>query len=354
MDNVLIFLPVLVYVFMKTGKQGTNISKRLFNVFKGFIPFFVWEVFSIFYYGFAFPNTAYAKLGTGIGWLHYIKQGLYYLGNSISIDPITILIIIIAIYLPFLTIHKDEKYISIGICLYILYIIKIGGDFMSGRFLTVPFLASVIVLTRCLMILRLRQKVLIFSTIIVLGLVSPWSPVWSNSSYGYGLTQYEIIDHNGIADERAFYYQAAGLLKVSPNIKMPNHNWRLKGEHARKNYKVVVAYNIGFFGYYAGPSVYILDRNALSDPLLPRLPLKTNDNWRIGHFEREIPEGYLDTLLTGKNCIKNRDLAVYYDKLYHITRGNLFEGKRITQIIKMNLGCYNYLIINYSNTSKNK
>ena len=45
MDNVLIFLPVLVYVFMKTGKQGTNISKRLFNVFKGFIPFFVWEVF---------------------------------------------------------------------------------------------------------------------------------------------------------------------------------------------------------------------------------------------------------------------------------------------------------------------
>ena len=32
----------------------------------GFIPLIAWELFSLIYYGFLLPNTAYAKLNTGL------------------------------------------------------------------------------------------------------------------------------------------------------------------------------------------------------------------------------------------------------------------------------------------------
>ncbi|MCJ7799731.1 MAG: hypothetical protein MUP33_08230, partial [Polaromonas sp.] len=59
----------------------------------GFSPFILWEGFTLFYYGFLFPNTAYAKLNTGIPWHDLAGQGLYYLWNSIMVDPITLTVI---------------------------------------------------------------------------------------------------------------------------------------------------------------------------------------------------------------------------------------------------------------------
>ena len=50
------------------------------------------------------------------------------------------------------------------------------------------------------------------------------------------------------------------------------------------------------FGYYAGPNVYVVDELALADALLARLPARRVDQWRIGHFQRTLPAGYLDTL----------------------------------------------------------
>jgi arabinofuranosyltransferase len=61
MDAILLVAPALGCAFFQVRSV-----KNLGIVALGLMPFFLWECFSLFYYGFFFPNTAYAKLGTGI------------------------------------------------------------------------------------------------------------------------------------------------------------------------------------------------------------------------------------------------------------------------------------------------
>ena len=60
MDSVLIFIPMIVAAYLFMTK--VNFAKRLGIGFLGLLPFILWEVFAVFYYGFPFPNTFYAKL----------------------------------------------------------------------------------------------------------------------------------------------------------------------------------------------------------------------------------------------------------------------------------------------------
>ena len=59
MDTFLILVPALVWILYENGTM-----KMLIYAALGFLPFIFWELFSLLYYGFPFPNTAYAKLGT--------------------------------------------------------------------------------------------------------------------------------------------------------------------------------------------------------------------------------------------------------------------------------------------------
>ena len=59
----------------------------------GFAPLVAWEIFSIVYYGVPFPNTAYAKLATGIPQHELSIQGLTYFLDSLDRDPVTLFVI---------------------------------------------------------------------------------------------------------------------------------------------------------------------------------------------------------------------------------------------------------------------
>src|SRR5262249_14147200 len=102
--------------------------------------------------------------------------------------------------------------------------------------------------------------------------------------------------------------------------------------------------NLGFFGFAAGPGVHIVDPYALSDPLLARLPIEQSSNQRIGHMQRQIPDGYIETLETGHNQIRDKNIGLYYDKLHYITSGPLFDWNRLVETWKFNTGAYNYLL----------
>jgi len=52
----------------------------------------------------------------------------------------------------------------------------------------------------------------------------------------------------------------------------------------------------------------------------------------------------IETLKTGQNKIKDMRLAQYYDKLSLITRGRLFDTKRIKEIWNINSGKYSNII----------
>ncbi|MFB3895957.1 MAG: tetratricopeptide repeat protein [bacterium] len=345
MDSILLFFPAVLYCLWQLR------SKKSILVFLlGFTPFIFWEIFAIWYYGFPFPNTAYAKLFLGFSEIEKMVQGVYYFTNSFTHDPITLVIIGLAIGFTWFSFRsqKDYRYFfhACGIILYLLYILLIGGDFMSGRFFAVPFLSAIIlfVIIKPKILPYQETAKLIFALLaLIFSLFWPYSPILSGIQYHK--SNANLIDRHGIADERNFYYSGTGLLCNICNQHVDIYNLINLGKQIReKKVKVYVYGSIGFVGYYAGPQTIIVDQNALSDSLLAHLPPHKTISYRIGHFCRVIPLGYYGTLLTGKNMIQDKNLAVYYDRLCIITRGTLFSSSRLKTIWDFNTGKYNYLI----------
>ena len=103
-----------------------------------------------------------------------------------------------------------------------------------------------------------------------------------------------------------------------------------------KSGEVITRSTIGLYGYYAGSEVYIIDPMALADPLLSKLPstaywlvhkYKFNSikKWRIGHFARKIPAGYLETIKTGKNQLEDKDLKKILRKTFIYYKGRFIQ-----------------------------
>jgi tetratricopeptide (TPR) repeat protein len=102
---------------------------------------------------------------------------------------------------------------------------------------------------------------------------------------------------------------------------------------------------VGFVGFFAGPEVHVVDYHGLCDPLLARLPAvrepRPGDGgtgWRIGHFERAVPEEYLRTLLTGTNQLADPELAALYEQIRLRTRAPLLASGRLSAILRGALG----------------
>lgn len=364
-DTILLFIPVVVYGLFKLRKV-----KALFTVIIGFIPFIAWEVFALFYYGDLLANPSYAKvISTGISRVEIAVQGLYYLFNSINMDHITLVVIAAGIVLPFLKKEWRSMPVIAGVSLYLFFIVIIGGDFMSGRMLTAPLFVAVILLSQTKLISRLageqgpaiidrRIWLLPFFVVIFLSISSPHPSLLSGEDYGSRPDWGEKWDAKLIADDRAFHYPASGLLRAAGNDEWPNHVWRFEGEKARESGKSVIVFPfVGYYGFYAGPKVHVVDTLGITEPFLGRLPainkFTGDPNWRVGHIEHMIPQGYIETLETGQNKIADKNLALYYDKQSLIIRGDLFDGNRISEIINMNLGKYKYLIDAYVEEQSN-
>jgi len=337
LDLLLIFAPALIYAGLKTKSWRGWLALGA-----GFLPLVLWEAFSIVYYGFALPNTYYAKLNTGIPHDELIKQGLIYLLNSLNWDPLTLTGIAFALLATVKRRVTRDWIAALGILLYVAYVVWVGGDFMSGRFLTAPLFFAVILLGQSEFMENLSVKYLPFALIFLVGLLSPFPTLISDGAYG--LSGDAFAGNQGVGDERGVYYQATSLLTLARDVQMPNHPWAVEGRNRRTDGPRVFSRGaIGFIGFYAGPSVHIVDDNALADPLLARLPV-VKQPWRIGHFRRVFPEGYLASLERGEALIADPNLARFYDQLTLITRGSLFAPGRWEAIWKMNTGQYERLI----------
>ena len=340
LDSVLIFAPALLLAFWQTPQK----LKALAAALAGQLPLLLWEIFSLWYYGFLFPNTAYAKLNTFIPAGESLQQGVYYLLNSLQRDPLTLLAVAGAFAAAcFLKDRLRLGALVFGAALYIFYVIDIGGDFMSGRFFTLPLFAALVILAQ-LDFKRLRPALsaALVLAALALGLFLPPVPAYLQVNP----PKVPVIDSYGIADERLWYFSGMGLFRNGQFNPLPTHPWIAEGIQARQlhAHDVVVREGIGLYGFYAGPQVYIIDIHALSDPLLARLPAKRWVNWQIGHFERVIPGGHTDSIKVGYPAETDHDLREFDTHLFNITSGSLFSAARLVDIWKMNTGQYNYLI----------
>lgn len=313
--------------------------------FLGFIPLLLWEIFSILYYGFPFPNPAYAKLNTGIPRLELLSQGVAYFLHSLQHDPVTPGVLFAGLAAGLLEPSGRVRGFAAGILLYAAYVVWIGGDFMAGRFLSVPFFASVLLLTEVGMpgfhkgvrwILGLLLAGLAGLSLII---APARSPILSGPDYPARPESAVDYDWRGIADERGAYYPWTGLLRANAGENTPEtHEWaRLGASIGKVAPKVAVLPGIGLAGWQLGPRVYAVDLNALTDPLLARLPAIREPAWRVGHYTRAVPPGYMASLVQARVRIEDPEIADYYRDLRLVTRGALLKEARFRAILRVNL-----------------
>jgi arabinofuranosyltransferase len=330
-DTILLLLPSLCAVYVRTGPR---VWKR---ALAGWTPYLVWTAFALFYYGFALPNTYYAKLHTGIPVRDRIFQGFVYLVNAFRCDTVTIFAICAGVAIAFLA---RQWWAGAGAILYCLYVVWIGGDFMSARFFTAPLVVCVALIANYWKPSP-APAVITIAVILALGMSIP-SPTVLSARADWGTM---TVDGGGIADERAVYFQGASLLNYHRDFLWPTtFGWSGLGEDLKaKGVKVYVFGNIGFLGYHAGPGVHVIDFNALGDALIARLPAVAGP-WRIGHHARAVPAGYEETVSTGVNKIADPNLAEYYNHLKVVICGNLWSWQRFEEIVLFNIGYYDHLL----------
>ena len=338
-DIILIVLPGYLHTLWQ--HRQANVWR---NVIFGAIPSVSWLLFALVYYGFLFPNTAYAKLNTGIPKTELAIQGMLYLVDSVMTDPVFLFAVLLASYVAWQQKRQPLWMLLLGTFLYSAYIIYVGGDFMAGRFVTAPLFVAVSIFSHY----KFETNDTGFRTAILLavfiGLLGVIAPVMYD--YRYRLTedthrsQVALQSKSAIVNERGVYFDSRGLATMSRD----NRLWVQGDFYQLSNSVTTTCGGLGDKGLRASPNVHIIDSCALSDPLLARIPAIFSENWRTGHAFRHIPQGYEATILTGDNMIVDENLALYYTYLSKIIQGPLFSFERLQTIINLNLGRYDYLI----------
>ncbi len=330
MDLLLLILPRLLPILYQSVKNKKFITILLYSS-----PFWIWKLFSILYYGFLFPNTYYAKTFSGLPIHELMITGFLYHLLLVFFDPFTILVIVVGILSSIR--NKNQRFLyAVGISIYILYTILIGGDWMMGRFSSAPFLLALFLLIENFPVVRFYPFTA-SAVAVAIGLIAPnpilydQIPLQQDSK-----NQTTMTIANGILDARAYYYNNYfGLFgKNRPSNFKRNHKSNELNDY-KIPLQVEIQSTIGRYGFYVKETSekYILDPLSLSDAFLSKLPMKPGP-WKTGHYARPIPAGYIETIQTGNNRIQDEDLARYYNDIKLLIRGPVFELERFYIILK--------------------
>ncbi len=320
-DLVLLVLPFCSLLVWKTY---VDIRRTLRVICIAITPELLWTLFSLFYYGTPFPNTFYAKLGIGLPLAETCRQGILYLVDSFSIDPITLTFVSIGVLLAIRG-SFALKAVATGILLYLIYVVRIGGDFMTGRFLTAPLLAAAVILSHSeLSAIGTASIALVLGA---LGAISLPATILSGRTYSW-----QGRPSHGIGDERAFFFQGRGLMTAEQGF------FRQPDWTPRPRVVVNMCGLLGAAGLQAGPNTHFIDPCGLTDPLLARLPMRFDPGWITGHFYRQVPSGYTASIVKDQNLLIDPVARGYWEVIRKVTRGPLFTIDRLKSIARLNLG----------------
>jgi arabinofuranosyltransferase len=367
LDAIIFTLPFWLYLGLKHRR---NIP--ILSVLLGMLPLLLWFLFCLFYYGFIFPNTKFAKLDyTGIGLLERAWQARFYFYDLVHNHFATFVMLLTALCITTSRLRKmwlgtltapliAPTLLGISLIIYTLYIIYIGADHYSGRYWAVPAFAAAMIIgdTLC----RLPNKTLLAVAALLPLLLTADRLLISKQLMGPGQ----------IENARALSRGLVTLWEYNPMA----HAWSNEGLTLRQATAslavptVLARGNAGMMPFFSGPKVIIIDGLGITDPLLARLPVYNRSSWYSGHYWRGIPEGYAEwrsgnqilikpelaeyyrvfrpitsTPLSsggGDQTLMKPELAEYYRKLRLITSAPLFSGERLKTIFFFQLGRYEH------------
>lgn len=332
---VLVGPPLLVLLWRVHVAQPGRFLRLLLSCAAAFLPLVAWHLFSLSYFGFLFPNTAYAKLASGISSSVLMSQGVHYLLTSLRFDPITLLTCAAAVLVAVRSRQPARIALAIGILLYGVYVIRIGGCFMGHRFLTAIFFTSLVLLATSDSI-PARNVRWAIPLALALGAFTYYPTLRGIVQEDY---RYPLQTARKVHDEHAMFHPYTGLTRNWTHPGTAEFVLIRDGKEFGKQLEgggraFHVEDNIGFVGFYAGPGLHIIDPAALSDPFLARLP--QSGKWFIGHFYRTLPEGYEETVRTGTMRMTDPRLIRLYENLQEIVTGDIWSQRRWSLIWQMN------------------
>lgn len=343
-DTVLFYFPTLLVLWLCAEKKSRLVPAGLL----GLSPLLDYLAFSLVYFGFLMPNTYYAKVHDDFSLSALLTKGWQYFTVSFRLDPVSLVLLVGAIMLVFLRRKKAFYPLVAGIALYLLYVMRIGGDYMAGRFISLAVYTAVFILAR----LEYSPKTFYsaVAVILLLGVWLPSSPLTSPIDYRGDYPFNSPVMKGRINDNRGrFQGLVEGLRSGLPGNQHTGMQWVVDNDGPP--HEVVSLGSAGNDRYKMGPNVYLIDWNGVADPLTARLPVaRDEDHWKPGHLNRIVPAGYEESIRWDDNRIEDPYLHQYYDVLLTILRGELFSAARIEAIYRMNTGQYDDLIEKYART----
>lgn len=328
MDLVLVVAPMVLYLLWKL--RATEGWKSAASVcLLASVPALAWFLFATFYYGSPFPNTYFAKLSTGIPAAELRDQGFRYFWASFQFDEPSV--VALAAALAVAPTRIFGRVLGISIALYMVYIIRIGGDFMVARFLSVPFLLSLFVLIDFLRASGTRTR-RIATVACAAFLINVPMTVMSSAEY-----QNFNIPDDGIVDERGYFYAANGLQRnITSRLREAPMFAEMWINAMRSGATIYETCYVGMVGYYAPKTFHIVDGYGLTDPFLAKLP--TLQPWRIGHFERPSPPGYPEILTGAPPVLSDPVLNELWTDIVLAHRADMLRDGRLGAIVRLNTG----------------
>ncbi|MES2388668.1 MAG: hypothetical protein V4543_11760 [Bacteroidota bacterium] len=337
LDCIIPCMPLLLYALYQCSMVQKLPFLRIIG--KGLLysaQLWLWLIFATVYYGFPLPNTYYSKLNAGIPAIRLWIIAPFYFIESLENDTPTLLGIILCIFAGFRGRNTAAKFLAAGLALYLVYVCSVGGDFMSGRFFSVPAML-------CLPLLFTlnigRTAAAALSTgCLAIGLTVPQPAVLPYKlNYNYGAD----AGSNGIADERAAWFPVSGLFPwYNGGDRNANPASLATGRQLQLGKPLPENIAIGFIGFGAGPDVHLLDPYGLGDPFISKLPFNWTFGYRPGHYLRFFPPEYRVSLLSGRNLFTEKHIADLYNDVMLASRASLFASGRMAAIWRLNTGAY--------------
>ena len=241
------------------------------------IPFLVYNVWRICYFGNWLPNTFYAK-ATGAAFNQIKKGGLYFFNFSLTfLLPLVPLVLYLLLRRKHGATAKSHfKTVALFfLAMFTVYIIFVGGDYMAMYRFFVPLLPLLYLLITIEFVRSVEPGknaigwLLLAAAVLITFLPStPLDrPIWGgNHPYQYGC-------YEGYRSEQWYLNRYIAIGKLFGRIK----------KNAAES---LVIPAIGAVGYYSGMNV--IDYYGLTEPHIARMANKTfNDNFP-GHEKTDI------------------------------------------------------------------
>ena len=321
-------------------------------------PLFLWTLFSLIYFGFPVPASAYAKLpGNGLPSLAFrLLAAFDYYRFSIHKDALMMAVLLGSQLLW--PVRGPARAIAAAMALALLYVILVGGDYMGGRFFTVPYVLLVALLTgtssRWTAYLRRQlepRRWRWLCGVSIAGL-AVWIGLWPHSPLIAPVTYADSVEDRatyttGIANERAAWHPKTGVTVWWQSVRagrtypddVTARLGSLLGESEHSTFHLC---NLGLTPSRARLEQSFLDIWGLGDSFMARLPA-----WgmRPGHHIRARPAGLAESLASGTPSFVDTRLNRYFRSLRIVTGGERLLGtNRIKEIVRLNLGLYDELL----------